>query len=184
MNKIIPITLGAVIAIAMVFALAPMDYASTAHVSTPSTATVTSASIVDDTIGPADIAGSTAAASLFRVERAAVTDNLVVATTTHTPSVVSSALVTCTAEGVANAAITDGVMTLTDNNAGSTIQGQAGRNISEVVAAADFWSTSQTWMVTGITAAAVVFTCTITGTGVVAADDLTGNEIVAIIVPE
>jgi hypothetical protein len=65
-NKFIPITLSAVIAIAMIFTIAPMDVATTTHVSTPSASTVTTASIAADTIIAADIAtGAVATAEIL-----------------------------------------------------------------------------------------------------------------------
>ena len=55
MKKFIPLTLTAVIAIAMVFAIAPSDYAQTSHVSTPSAGTSTDASFVANVLTGAAI---------------------------------------------------------------------------------------------------------------------------------
>ena len=196
-NKFIPITLSAVIAIAMIFTIAPMDVATTTHVSTPSASTVTTASIatdtivaadiatggvgtleiLDDTIGPEDVTGVTAAAGFIHVEEnTSVTQ--VVATTAFTPVVSSVAIVTCDVSGDATAAITAGVITLTEDGTG-TVQSTAARQFNDAVNEKEF-STSAKWVVTGITDA-TIFTCTTTGTNNDAAVD--SHNIVAIFMP-
>jgi hypothetical protein len=236
-NKFIPITLSAVIAIAMIFTIAPMDVATTTHVSTPSASTVTTASIaadtiiaadiatgavataeildgtiltadiatggvatadildativtadiatggvatiniLDDTIGPEDVTGVTAAAGFIHVEEnTSVTQ--VVATTAFTPVVSSVAIVTCDVSGDATAAITAGVITLTEDGAG-TVQSTAARQFNDAASTKEF-STSATWVITGITDA-TIFTCTTTGTNNDAAVD--SHNIVAIFMP-
>jgi hypothetical protein len=196
-NKFIPITLSAVIAIAMIFTIAPMDVATTTHVSTPSASTVTTASIatdtivaadiatggvgtleiLDDTIGPEDVTGVTAAAGFIHVEEnTSVTQ--VVATTAFTPVVSSVAIVTCDVSGDATAGITAGVITLTEDGTG-TVQSTAARQFNDAVNEKEF-STSAKWVVTGITDA-TIFTCTTTGTNNDAAVD--SHNIVAIFMP-
>ena len=236
-NKFIPITLSAVIAIAMIFTIAPMDVATTTHVSTPSASTVTTASIaadtiiaadiatgavataeildgtiltadiatggvatadildativtadiatggvatidiLDDTIGPEDVTGVTAAAGFIHVEEnTSVTQ--VVATTAFTPVVSSVAIVTCDVSGDSTAAITAGVITLTEDGAG-TVQSTAARQFNDAASTKEF-GVSATWVVTGITDA-TIFTCTTTGTNNDAAVD--SHNIVAIFMP-
>jgi hypothetical protein len=51
MKKFIPMTLTAVIAVAMVFAFAPSEFAQTTHVNTPITGSVVAASVAADTLG-------------------------------------------------------------------------------------------------------------------------------------
>ena len=60
MNNFIPLTLTAVIAIAMVFAFSPMDYAQTTHAgsTTVSAGSVTAASIAPDTITPIELSAT------------------------------------------------------------------------------------------------------------------------------
>jgi hypothetical protein len=196
-NKFIPITLSAVIAIAMIFTIAPMDVATTTHVSTPSASTVTTASIaadtiiaadiatggvgtleiLDDTIGPEDVTGVTAAAGFIHVEEnTSVTQ--VVATTAFTPVVSSVAIVTCDVSGDATAAITAGVITLTEDGTG-TVQSTAARQFNDAVTEKEFGASAK-WVVTGITDA-TIFTCTTTGTNNDAAVD--SHNIVAIFMP-
>ena len=159
MNKIIPITLGAVIAIAMVFALAPMDYASTTHVSTPSTATVTTTSIADDTIGPEDIVGSTAANGLIRFIDAVGASSVAATDETlnsgaYDPPVTSKGLITCTVEYSDTAGDASGVgaptLTLAKTaGTGGVIRGQAVVTFSDI-ADTEEEVLSATWAVTTV----------------------------------
>ena len=216
-KKFIPITLSAVIAIAMIFTIAPMDVATTTHVSTPSASTVTTASIaadtiiaadiatgavataeildgtivtadiatggvatldiLDDTIGPEDVTGVTAATGFIHVEENTSVTQVVV-TTAFTPVVSSVAIVTCDVSGDATADITAGVITLTEDGAG-TVQSTAARQFNDAASGKEF-GVSATWVVTGITDA-TIFTCTTTGTNNDAAVD--SHNIVAIFMP-
>lgn len=132
--------------------------------------TLATADILDDTIGPEDVTGSTDAAALIRIQRASTGANtLAVSTAEFTPIVPSIVLATCTASGTNGAgAITAGTMALTEDTAG-TVQGLATRIIGDHIALANI-DASQTWITTGVPAAATIFTCTMGGTGVVAAD--------------
>lgn len=193
---LIPSILAATILIAGAFALLPIDEAMTIHLTGGGAAagagTVDSAAIIngeivsadlnvaagivtgqilDDTIGPEDVTGSTDGAALLRIERASTGANtLAVVTAGYTPIVPSIVLATCTASGTNDATIISaGTMALTEDQAG-TVQGAATRIISDAPANV-VWSASHSWITTGVpTGAATVFTCTIGGTGLVAAD--------------
>lgn len=178
MNKfVLPTTLIAVLAIAMVFAIVPVDNAQTLHLPTIGTG-----QIADDSIGPEDLTGATDAAGFVHLEENSAGAALVVATTAYTPIVSSLAIVTCNMEGVtANEVTADGVITLSEDGLG-TVQSAAGRSIMDNAAIADQWAASAQWVVTGITDITIM-TCTLSGTGVTAAD-VTGLEIIALYIPE
>ena len=143
------------------------------------TSGVTTVNILDDTIGPEDVTGVTAAAGFIHVEENTSITQVVV-TTAFTPVVSSLAIVTCNVSGDATAAIVAGVITLTEDGAG-TIQSTGARAINDAASGKE-WATSATWVVTGITDA-TIFTCTLSGTDVAAADG-TGLEIIAVFYPE
>ena len=176
MNKIlVPSLLTATILIAGIFAIVDVDRVMAAHLpvlgsASISTGAVTTAEILDDTIGPEDVTGSTDAAALIRIQRASTGANtLAVSTAEFTPIVPSIVLATCTASGTNDATIISaGTMALTEDTAG-TIQGAATRIISDAPANV-VWSASHSWITTGVPAATTIFTCTIGGTGLVAAD--------------
>lgn len=173
MNIFIPLTLASVVVIAMIFAVTPIEYAQTTHATSAIVGadSVTSASITDDTIGPEDVTGSADAAALLRIERASTGVNtLAVVTAGYTPIVISTVLATCTASGTNDATIISaGTMALTEDQAG-TVQGAATRIISDAPANV-VWSASHSWITTGVpTGAATAFTCTMAGTGLIAAD--------------
>ena len=146
----------------------------TADIATGGVATV---DILDDTIGPEDVTGVTAATGFIHVEENTSVTQVVV-TTAFTPVVSSLAIVTCNVSGDATAAIVAGVITLTEDGAG-TVQSTAARAINDAASGKE-WATSATWVVTGITDA-TIFTCTTTGTNDDAAVD--SHNIVAVYYP-
>ncbi len=191
MNKFtIPVILTATIMIAGIFAFVPTNEATTTHlisltkVGSFSTGAITTAGIVDDTIGPEDITGATDTAGLFHVEENSAGSALTVSTTAHDPVVSSLALVTCNVEGAtADEATDDGTVTLVAST--GVIQNTAVRDISELSAGGDQWEGSYHWIVTGITDSTTM-TCNVddAGSNEITAADVTGIEIIVIYIPE
>ena len=190
MNKFtIPTILVATIMVAGIFALVPVEQASSVHLSGTAIAGAVSAnvvvtgSIIDDEVGPEDVTGATDAAGFVHVEEQ--TSTIVsVATTTFSPVVQSLAIVTCDIEGTAAGAIVDGTVTLDDGGNAGTIESDAEREISEAILSGDILNESYTWYVSGLPAAtAVVYTCTAGGTGV-DGTDVSNFEIIALFIPE